>query len=386
MSTPSDGQVAVLVGNGLSLAFNPDLGVGAISAEVIRRIRQDAEDTEADRVSSALQRAAASTGNGDPMTDFEVLVGSFEVDGSFLDWLRMLAEDLEPEGNGLPEAFKRVADFSERIRLRGMSHVLQVIAERSVAHIDQREPINEFVDALLVAATGRVTIANLNYDALLLSCLTTNYRGRFCDMASGYGPARVTFNDGTECTVNELRRKADFNAPIRLLGLHGSLTWWKDPTSEKVYKFPVAAVRSQEMWEWLRTNEDEDKLWMPQVVLATQSNKAGHVTKQPFRLPYEEFSRALDASSRWLIVGYSFRDDPVNDMLRTAFMKKSERPNVLIVTKGDSPTQEEVEYALGWAETDGDSRGWLTISRDGAVDALGAEEWQQWSSGFDLTA
>lgn len=380
-----DGHVAVLVGNGLSLAFNPKLNVQEICNQVAKRIRNSAKGDTADRIAAALERAAAATRTGDPMEDFEVLVGAFEFEGSFMEQLKQLSELLEPDGNGLREAFDQVQSFSERIRLRGISHVLQVIAERSIARLEDREPISKFVDTLMATAPNGLTIANLNYDTLLLSCLTEHYSDRFCDMGAGYNPVRVTFTDGDEYTVYPLRETGNFPTDVRLLGLHGSLTWWRDPKSGKVFKFPVSAVRDHNMWSWIRSKEAEDELWLPQVVLSNQTNKAGQVAKQPFKLAYEEFSRALDSSAHWLIVGYSFRDLPVNDMLRSAFMKKTRRPKVLIITKGNFPTQESVEHALGWAATDGSSDDWLTLSTAGVVDTLGSADWLNWS-GKELRA
>src|SRR5699024_4482323 len=160
---------------------------------------------------------------------------------------------------------------------------------------------------------------------------------------------------GDEYKVYPLRETGNFPRDVRLLGLHGSLTWWRDPKSGKVFKFPISAVRDHNMWSWIRSQEAEDELWLPQVVLSNQTNKAGQVAKQPFKLAYEEFGRALDSSVHWLIVGYSFRDLPLNDMLRSAFMRKLRRPKVLVITRGNYPTQASVEHALGWAATDGSS-------------------------------
>lgn len=386
MSKGTDMPVAALVGNGLSLAAHPDLGIAAIAEEVVNRIRQSAEAGDADRVAVALERVASATNAGDPMKDFEVLVGAFDADGSYLERLRQLSEAIEPDANGLPEAFEKVAKFSERMWLRGMSHVLQVITERSKASHPDSEPIDAFVASLREVATGRLTIANLNYDTLLLASLM-KYDVDFCDMAHGFHRAVVTFEDGEKYDVHQLRETANFHKKTRLLGLHGSSTWWKEPRSGKVYKFPIDALRrrSESLWEWLRSDEAESELWLPQVVLANQTNKAGRIAEYPFSLGYEEFGRALGQSDRWLIVGYSFRDEPVNEMLRAAFMKKTNWPRVLVVTLGEAPSQEQVEHALGWAATDGNSGEWLTISRVGVLEALGGKEWNKWSGAEYVT-
>lgn len=371
---------AVLVGNGLSLAYESRLSVGDICAEIVRRIREDADDEHADAITHALQEAAKATGNGDPMLDFEVLVGAFVVEGSFLDRLSQLSRLVEPVNDELKEAFAKVLDFSETMRQRGISHVLQVIAERTALPGTMHTPIDAFVAAVLAAYDGQITIANLNYDNLLLTSLSDSCGHQFCDMALGYNGTRVTYPDGQKCTVYPLREATNFppDRRVRLVGLHGSLTWWRNPKDGKVYKFPVRSVRDHAMWAWVRREADANNAWLPQVVLANQATRGVQVRQPPFSVAYEAFNSALDTAERWLVVGYSFRDEPVNSTLREAFMRKSERPKVLVVTRGDCPTRETVEREMGWAATDGDSSTWLTIQRDGIEFALTSAEWTTW--------
>ncbi|MFP3821949.1 hypothetical protein SB658_24945, partial [Bacillus sp. SIMBA_008] len=83
-------------------------------------------------------------------------------------------------------------------------------------------------------------------------------------------------------------------------------------------------------------------------------------------------------SDSWLIVGYSFRDEPVNSKLRAEFSEraKEEKPRVLVVTYGEEPTLQEIESAFGWGKEDGSSANWLTVNRDGAN---GVEKTDDWS-------
>lgn len=384
------GNGAVLVGNGLSLAYEPRLNVRDICVEIVERIRRDSDDEHADAITHALQEAAKAAGNGDPMLDFEVLVGAFVVEGSFLERLSQLSSLVEPTNNDLKDAFERVLRFSETMRQRGISHVIQVIAERTRPTFQGlvASPVDEFVEAVLKSYDGTITVANLNYDNLLLTSLTDSHGREFCDMALGYNSMRVTYKDGLGCEIYPLRLTTNFplNRRVRLVGLHGSLTWWRNPKDGKIYKFPVSAVRDHEMWTWVRQEADADNVWLPQVVLANQATKSVQVKQAPFCIAYEAFIEALDTSNRWLIVGYSFRDDPVNTALREAFIRKAGRPQVLVVTLGGLPAREVVERELGWATTDGDSSDWLTIQRGGIVDALSSLEWQLWEASTAVLA
>jgi hypothetical protein len=118
----------------------------------------------------------------------------------------------------------------------------------------------------------------------------------------------------------------------------------------------------------------------PTVVLASQRDKTAQTTEFPFSLAYEMFERGLVDSTYWLIIGYSFRDRSVNALLQSEFAERLTKPQVLVITMGESPNCHDVERAFGWNKEDGDSAGWLTIFRDGADGVEDTEEWQSFCS------
>lgn len=377
--TSTSQPLAMLVGNGLSLAFNPELGIHAVCEEILHRVQQDADATDADAITTAMRRAAEATGRGDPMLDFEVLVGAFVTEGSFMQRLKELSSYIDPQDAQLSAAFDRIAVFSESLRWRGVSHVLEVISERTVAETAKKYALNTFIDSILNRFTGRVTISNLNYDTLLLSSLTENHSSSFCDMASGYGEIEVSYGDKPRFWARPIRTGLNFpdTNRVRLLQLHGSLTWWRGPEG-KVYKFPVDEVRDPQLWAEIR-KLDYDDVWFPEVVLANQSGKSAQIQQYPFSLAYKGFARSLRESDTWIIAGYSFRDEPVNEKLREAFDEKQVPPNVFVVTKGDVPSKSDIEKAFSWPAASEDSKNWLTIIRTGVetienVDLFGATD------------
>jgi hypothetical protein len=87
------------------------------------------------------------------------------------------------------------------------------------------------------------------------------------------------------------------------------------------------------------------------------------VGKYPFALAYDVFRSSLERSSRWLVVGYSFRDEVIIETLREVFSTDDGSVNVLVVTNRNGPSRSEVETAFGWDEdTEGSSRSWLSFS------------------------
>lgn len=72
------------------------------------------------------------------------------------------------------------------------------------------------------------------------------------------------------------------------------------------------------------------------------------MTNPPFSLSYETLLESLITSDRWLIAGYSFRDECVNDLLAEAWDARSDVPEVMIVTHGEELTEKTVTDALAW--------------------------------------
>jgi hypothetical protein len=186
----------VLVGNGLSIAFNPDLTLKAITDEMVTRIEH--ASTFGNSVVRAMkkmaQRALQEGDSGED--DFEKLVGVFGTESRNMDILQQLAQLTFPNDRELRDAIQKAARFTTQVRDNGLSYVLEVIAERSHAYQERTEDLCAFVRAVTTGFGGRVYFGNLNYDTLLLSAIMSVCAGReFEDMAHGSrvvggGPAR----------------------------------------------------------------------------------------------------------------------------------------------------------------------------------------------------
>ncbi|WXF90867.1 hypothetical protein WDV91_16450 [Curtobacterium flaccumfaciens pv. flaccumfaciens] len=137
-------------------------------------------------------------------------------------------------------------------------------------------------------------------------------------------------------------------------------------------KLDTSFLRNYDQWDAVRKQDTDVR---PVVVLANQRDKATSVSEYPFSLAYEMYKRGLSRADKWLIVGYSFRDDPINAALREEFIGRSEKPDVLVVTHGSYPTRREIKRAFGWGAEDGKAS-WLTVARDGANDLMDSDEWE----------
>jgi SIR2-like domain len=368
-------NLAVLVGNGLSVAFNPDLNLRTITMEMTERI-EGATEGGSDVVKAmkeiaqrALPHGATSDG------DFETLVGAFGAETQTLAYLRELADLVSPADAKLRKAIRKVSKFAERVRDTGVSHVLQVIFERSHAGEDESEWLQKFVETITSSFDGKIAFGNLNYDTLLLSALIATCQSELADLGHGYKKTSTKIASGIPSRAPSLRVSSHDFPPdrrIQLLHLHGSITYWSNSERTVFAKLDRSFLSAHDQWQAIRERRTDLR---PVVVLANQRDKSTHVTEYPFSLAYEMFGRSIARSRHWLIVGYSFRDECVNEVLRAEFAERESKPEVLIVTFGDLPELRTVERALGWGKEDGPSTSWLTVSRGGAKNMVDSEEW-----------
>lgn len=365
-------RLAALVGNGLSTAFSRELSLPAITTEVMSLIAK-AEGGPAIDAMQEIAEALAIDGTN-PTEDFEQLVGAFGSEARSLGILDTLASLKDPIDEDLRASISRVVEFANEVRDSGISYVLEVIAKRSHAQHETATELNALIGEILKAFEHRVTFGNLNYDTLLLAALLEKCTG-LVDMGDGRRSAKIEFGR-RKVPAHLLREEeADFDLGderVKLLHLHGSVTYWTDSDTGQTYKIDAGFSRRPVAWRALR--EGETKL-RPAVVLANGRDKPNHVGTQPFQLAYEVFSSDLDEASHWLIVGYSFRDTPVNGMLRDHFQAPKKKPKILVVTRGEEPNRTTIENALGWRTSDGSSDSWLSINRDGAYDLVDSNEW-----------
>ncbi len=293
---------------------------------------------------------ALNPGSRELDDDFEVLIGIFDDLNNYLEALKNVSEDIgDDRQNGRGTAtesgeevmvpasadFESVQKFIHHLRRVGISHVLQVTYDQSRVGDGDVNHVKKLISSLSTHF-GHVNIANLNYDTLLLRSAMA-----MKDWPSDMG----TRNENTEITmpvkcsskVRQLRYKPEdydssyMDKQVRLLHLHGSMTFWEvtnetrkgqlegDPN--RFAKVPSPALESPEWWRNIRLATTDLE---PAVVLANVQNKDRYVREAPFNAAYEQFKLHLGESSHWLIIGYSFRDEAVNALLRDVWrMRRS---------------------------------------------------------------
>lgn len=367
-------DVAVLVGNGLSIAFNRKLLLPNITKQVRKRILSSG-DGGRNVVRAMRELADAWLPPGETSNhDFERLVGAFGAEGRSLAHLQSLASLSYPEDRELKKSIKKVIGFAQELRDVGTGHVLEVVYDNSKSSYTESEPLNDLLQAIYRSFPGRISFGNLNYDTILLAALMSVGTRGVADLGHGWKEWKM---GSEEIHAMQLRESAsDFPStaryPVQLLHLHGSLTYWVTEDGSRYGKLDRSEVKARQLFKKLRQGKTDLR---PLVVLNRERQKIDDVQAHPFRLAYEIFGRGLTRSDHWLIIGYSFRDVAVNDLLRREFTSRQDKPKVLVVTQGKSPSREDVHDALGWAAEDGTSGGWLRRNERGAFGMQNQPSW-----------
>ncbi|RAZ30535.1 hypothetical protein [Microbacterium sp. SMR1] len=134
--------MAVLVGNGLSIAFNQNLLLPNITKQVRKRIMNSGDGGK--KVVRAMRSLADATlpAGQNNHHDFERLVGAFGAESSTLKHPQALARVSHPDDHDLRKAIRKTTAFARELRDLGTGHLLEVVYENSRSSYTESEPLN----------------------------------------------------------------------------------------------------------------------------------------------------------------------------------------------------------------------------------------------------
>lgn len=372
----SDYELAVLTGNGMTVAFNDELKLDRLTEEALQRMPSSQTMETLDKILADSRPAADSA-------DFEELLGVLESMARSLrmmDRISVASSDDDPE---LHDAIERARRHIEEIHRYGKGHVLETIFSLTTENFKGRRELDRIVSAIVDSTSGNVSFGNLNYDTTLLGSLTSQYSEDLCDMANGMRPIEISLSGGS---ADAYKLRSSDRLPdgrrVRLWHLHGSVTYWRrrdDPAFG--IKLKNEDLREKKMFSTYRDGGGD---WLPSVVLANQIRKSNVVANQPFKYAYEQFEKALYRADKWLIIGYSFKDEVVNSLLKDAVRPDGKgQPDILIVGYGNDPDRSTVIDALGWDE-DAAYRGdgVLNLVHNGAANLTAEVAWDRFVGNF----
>jgi hypothetical protein len=308
-------HLVVLIGNGLSVAANESLRLGALTQAFLDEHAEDREDL--DRLLAEVDLGAV-----DPATDFEGIVAGLEsaeeVVSAFMSLASRVAHpDLQQAAQVLRDG--GVPGLIRRLYYAYCAEVLQAIGQ--LTRGDLAAPVVAFGDWLkeLYEAHGFASIFTLNYDLLLERMLIDDnvlgLRYRVTDFFSGLPERTSSLPLGAAGAGVQGRLFYPGDPPVRnihLHHLHGCLTHFRDSGTGNVYKVAASDVRDHDVFGRLAAAEASD--YTPSVILG--SRKIEKSQEWPFSYGFLSLERDARAAATVVIAGYSFRDRAVNNRLR----------------------------------------------------------------------
>lgn len=395
-------DIVLLIGNGVSIAHERSLSVPALSQEIIDVFSNlDTLGMKVPGTPSGVAKALAEAsrklgGKGDSETNFELLLAPLEDVSEALEELRNAVGLYKSVDAQIDEKLSEVVNFTNYVRRLGLSHVLEIIEKNSRG--GSGNVYSEFISKISSVTEGNVLLATLNYDQLLDSAILSS-KYRTSDIASGQAVTKIRLNRTSNHEIQGLGIRNEFdyadkggwcwqeNRRHTVLHLHGSLALVRNYRTGVISKCKMDDLRDQDFWRLYREDFTD---FEPVVVLTNQHRKSRLVAMEPFRRAYSGLRIRLRDSQRWVIAGYSFQDECVNEVLYTAWSSMSVKPRILISTHGSELSDITIKKAILGPnyEADLSSRILSLFDANFGVDRSGVDvidqgaSWGEWVENF----
>ena len=368
---------ACLIGNGASIAYNQNLAVPLLTAELIKRFN----------IAGKLLPAFANAISAQDNSGFEQLLGSFSSASDALRLLPQFIEVLKPDNPPLGDSVEEAANLLRDVYRKGVGITLHLISDLASGCPSQHETTTALLCSKIwdLGPRKNLTVATLNYDGLLHSGFidggtdqSAERNARLADLADGREPNIHDVLPGVSLRAHPLRAVDDIpDDRMALLQLHGSLSWLRHVDKpEEVWRFTLQDLRNHKYWQRFA---DGGSQWEPVVVLTNQKSKV--IGRWPFSLAYETFTQRLAQAERWLVAGYGFGDEPVNEAFRHAARQRKQKnkglsiPRVLVIDRPENANafRTDASKAVGVPVDN------VTVCAEGLPDALNSAEWAAWA-------
>ncbi|WP_317897151.1 SIR2 family protein [Aurantibacillus circumpalustris] len=160
-------------------------------------------------------------------------------------------------------------------------------------------------------------IFTLNYDllaeAILLEEIGTERITDFCSPSGHFKGSDISKYD-FDPAMNDEKFGEDYNKEkVELHHLHGSLSLFYDHSRNKTIKFKNDDILTNGIYKKI-----EDEKWTLYPAIITGGGKSLKVTEYPFEFYYRNLKDISTYAkfTKFYIVGYSFRDEHINDLIK----------------------------------------------------------------------
>jgi len=303
---------AFLFANGLSMALSPNFGLRTITKRFIDGLSG---------VDKAFLDAISKSRGGLSFDDFEenFALVEFAYDGlkryrGFMN--SKVGKQFLKTFNLKDPKLATHEKIIDRLYRGYISQILDII--HGNVHQDSiRAKLQPFVDFFVskLKSAGHGFVFTLNYDLLvetiLLEYLGTEHFTDFCHPSGKLSGTTIDKFDFNPRRTEEWFTEA--TKGIQLHHLHGSLSLFYDTDRDRVTKLRSGDIEIEEIYQ---TIHDQALPLIPAII--TGGGKSKKITQYPFDYYYRSMKDVCDFgdATQLFIVGYSFRDDHINDLIQ----------------------------------------------------------------------
>lgn len=240
------------------------------------------------------------------------------------------------------DCYNMVSDFNRTFNQLLASLIHKVEHEDEVS-CSSYYPYDEFI-AFLVSVMGKydVKVHTLNHD-ILFEHICTNHTKLWQNFSDGYEDAGSPFYgilyQNFDVADKIIRKKyivkvkqftEEFFKPVCLFKLHGSVkNYLLYTTGHSSKAVRIKGVYAVSQYQMECTNEETGQKWMDHVYnevspdfLSGTTNKIRYYTDDPYyKNLFDHFEENLSKSEKLIIVGYGFRDDGINEIIKASYKK-----------------------------------------------------------------
>lgn len=333
-----------LFGNGLSIALSPEFSLKTITTKFIHGL----DGVEKDFL--------AALCGGEESLNFD----DFEVNFSLIDEaygnLRKYRKFIESTaGKVLLEKFKlsdpNLQQHEDIIKSLYDKYIFQILGliHGNVTQKGIQEKLNGFTKFLTtqLGKSQKGYVFTLNYDLLaetiLLEDVGSDNITDFCSGASVFAGTTIPKFDFDPAMNEDKYGEKYADNSIELHHLHGSLSLFYDYNRNKVVKFKSEDIFTNDIY-----NKIHQEGWTLYPAIITGGGKTTKITEYPFEF---YFRKLKDVSTygrytKLFIVGYSFRDEHINSLIRRWIDKMEDYTKGLLVVDYKALHEEQQEYML----------------------------------------
>jgi hypothetical protein len=337
-----DNKPLFLFGNGLSIALSPEFSLKRITNKFISSLTGDMKAYLCE-----LCGGEANLNFDDFELNFSLLEDAYGSLKKYRRFIETSAGQLLLTKFNLPNP--DLLRHEEIIKSLYDEYIFQILGlihgnVTKVAILQKLDKFSAFLKNQLENCS-KGYVFTLNYDLLAETILLEEIgSGGFTDFCSPTGHLKGTQIEKYDFdpALNEARYGEDYTSSnIELHHLHGSLSMFYDYERNKAIKIKSEDILLNDVYNTIHKEK-----WTLYPAIITGGGKSTKMNEYPFEFYYRNFKdySTYGKYSKLFIVGYSFRDEHINDLINRWMLGVEDYTKGLLIVDYKKTTEEQNDF------------------------------------------